>query len=403
MRLEEGETVTEDIKGLLSKFPNMSWIAKEKVINLLGKLTIKKKELMKPFSEQMIKLLDNDDFLVIKAVFEALKEVVQYHADLFDETLYSLLNEDKIENIDTVEEILKFSIEKHEFSRFFDLFSKLSLLDIPVIVTLNNVIKKIYSDDPKFVESLFAQLIVEALKDYNITTYTKIRMLLKALPQYDIYYRIHQTLTDMGTLEDFEHETLRKSTLTFLGEVLPQMDYLDLSRWLESKLTEGPVSIDELCSRFNIHKSKIDDVLSIILKKSMINVEISDNYIETVKTKSNLNEDLLFLKQWKIKPPSKEIEYRLRLFLQIQNMTKERLTDLSIFLHYPKNDLIKKKKTIKFPISIRANEKYVIDWEFKRKEEGKNNPISRRLNVIVFYKKTGRLYTVTKDLDILLM
>ena len=392
-----------DVEILIKSITNRDWISQEKIIKLIGKLAISKKDLIKPYTMDILILLDHEDFLVNKAIMETLKEIVKYHADLFDESIFILLNNDEIENMDAIEDLLEDSINHHGFTRFFQLFNFITLLDIQVIITMNSVIKKLYLNDPRVVETLFSDLIKEAIHTLNMPSYTKIRMLLKAIPQYDIYYNVHQTLNNLRVIDNFEAETLKLELLGFLSETLPELDYLHISAWLESELPRGPVSIEDLCSKFSIHPSKVLDILSVILKKKMLDAIISNNIIELVQNKADENDDVLFFKQWKIRRKPNLFEYQITLFLQIKNVTNNLLTDVNIFIIYPKDALEKNKPHQKFPITLEPNESFTTYWIFQRKREDFSEAKSRRLKVVTIYKKMGHLFTRTKDLDILFL
>ncbi len=396
----------KDFKSLVNSILNRNWIAQEKIIFLIGKLGIKKKDLIQPLTREIVLFLDHDDFLVNKAVSKAIKEIMEYHVKLFDDAFFSYLNDDTFDNIEAIENLLKFSIKKHGFLRFEYLFIHTTLIDIQFNITLTNILKKLYIRDPKFVDSLFSQLIIEMVKKFDLANYTKLRMLLKAVPQYDIYLNIYHQLNEAGKLEDFEAETLRKELIAFLSEVMPELSYLDLSEWLSLEIKKRAVNLDEICFKYNIHKSKITDVISILLKKNLISAKITENVLESIIPKSDINNDLLFLKQWKLIRKPQDFNSVIKLFIQIKNLSSEIITDLYIIIDYPK-DIFKKKKKKELknhiPKILGPNEAFLLKWNFKKHYDKEDNLKSRKLSIIALYKKKNKLHTIKKDLDILVI
>ena len=396
----------DEIKKLIHSITNRKWIAQEKIIFLIGKLGIKKKSLVKPMTKEIVLFLDHDDFLVNKAIFNSIREIMEYHVDLFDDAFFFYLNDEDFDNLEAIENLLKVSITKHGFLRFYYLFMSVTLLDMQVIITLTNIIKKLYVEDPKLVESLFSKLGNIVLKKIDVTIYTKIRMFLKAIPQYDIYLNIYQTANEIEKFKNFEADAFRKELLIFLSEMMPELDYSNLSEWLTLELKKRSLHLDEISFKYNIHRSKIMDILLMLLKKKMIRANISDNVIELIKPKRELKDDLLFQKQWKYIRRSKDFESIIKLYIQIKNVSSEKITNLHIILDYPRDLFIKEKSEHKNNNILKIldpEQQFILNWNFQKRFNESYGLKSNRLNVIALYKKGNRVYTIKKELEILLV
>jgi len=396
----------EDIKYLIKSIPDRDWIAQEKILFLIGKVGIVKKELIKPVLRDLVLLLDYDDFLVNKTMSKIIEEIIEHHVDLFDDTFFSFIRNDEIDNLEAIEQLLRFSIIKHGFERFYSLFKFITPLDEPIIITLNNVIRKLYDDHPKLIESLFSQLLKEILKNFNISNYTKLRMILKPNSQYKIYLICYNALNIKGVLEDPDLEKLRKELVSFLYESIPELSFQNLKIWLDSKLKKGQVTFDEICFKFHIHKYQLIEILKTLFKKKMLNAIIFNNTLELLKHAPTLKNDLLFLKLWKFIHRPEKLEYDLLLFVQIKNVSTEKITDLDIILDYPQDIFIKyenKEKSNKIPEILERNQRFTLNWMFQKRHDEIFNPKSSSINLITIYQKQGKTFSMTKKLDILLV
>lgn len=396
----------EDVKYLIKSIPDRDWIAQEKILFLIGKVGIVKKELIKPVLRDLVLLLDYDDFLVNKTMSKIIEEIIEHHVDLFDDTFFSFIRNDEIDNLEAIEQLLRFSIIKHGFERFYSLFKFITPLDEPIIITLNNVIRKLYDDHPKLIESLFSQLLKEILKNFNISNYVKLRMILKPNPQYKIYLICYNALNIKGVLEDPDLEKLRKKLVSFLYESIPELSFQNLKIWLDSKLKKGQVTFDEICFKFHIHKYQLIEILKTLFKKKMLNAIIFNNTLELLKHAPTLKNDLLFLKLWKFIYRPEKLEYDLLLFVQIKNVSTEKITDLDIILDYPQDIFIKyenKEKSNKIPEILERDQRFTLNWMFQKRHDEIFNPKSSSINLITIYQKQGKTFSMTKKLDILLV
>ena len=69
---------------------------------------IKKKELIEPIKKEILLLLDYDDYLVNKKISTIIKEIIEYHPQLFDDTIFPLINNDDLDNLEAIEDILEY-------------------------------------------------------------------------------------------------------------------------------------------------------------------------------------------------------------------------------------------------------------------------------------------------------
>lgn len=401
-----GTYSTNKIKDLITSIKDHNWVVQENIIFLVSKIGIKESELIKPIIKDIVLFLDHDDFLVNQAIFNAIKEIIEYHVDLFDEAFFFYLKDENFDNLEAIENLLKFSINKHGFLRFYYLFTTVTILDVQIMVNLTNIVKKLYLENPKFVESLFSQLGKITLEKIDMNIYTKMRMFLKAVPKYHIYLDIYNTVNQLEKFEDFEADSLRKELVVFLSEMIPELDYVNLSEWLSLELKKREIHIDEICSKYNIHKSKIMDILLMLLNKRMIEANISDNFVMPIKQIKKSKDDLLFRKQWKYIQRAKNFESVIKLYIQIKNISSDKIIDLQIILDYPKDLFIKGRsdsEMINIPKILNPGQDFILNWNFLKHFNESSGIFSRRLTVIALYKKLSRIFTIKKELEILLV
>jgi hypothetical protein len=396
----------EDIKYLIKTLPERDWFAQEKILFLIGKVGYVKKELIKPVLKDLILLLDHDDFLINKTISKIIEEIMEHNVDLFDDAFFSFIRNDEIDNLDAIEQLIQFSIIKYGFNRFVSLFKLITPLDESLIITFNNVIRKLYDDHPKFVESLFSQLLEEILKDLNISSYTKLRMLLKPNPQYSIYLICYNALNKKEVKSNPELEELRQELVSFLYESIPELSFQNLKIWLDSKLNNGSVTFDEICDKFHIHKYQLLEILKTLLKSKMLEIVIFNDTLDLLKNAPTLENDLFFLKMWKFIPNSEKLEDFLLLSVQIRNVSSEKIKDLEIFLDFPEDIFIRfdnKDKDNKIPEILERNQRFMLNWLFQKRIDKIITLKSSSINLIAIYQKQGKTYSMRKKLDILLI
>ncbi|MHA1272125.1 MAG: hypothetical protein ACTSQP_15355 [Promethearchaeota archaeon] len=392
----------DDIKNLIELFYKKEWVAQEKILYLLKELIIHKKNLIKPFFKNIILLLDYENFLVNISLIKNLKEIIEYHPDIFDEIFFSLINNDEIDNIESLEDIIEHSIIKHGFPRFLQLFSKIDFSNNQLIRFFNNIIKKLLIKEEKLIISYFSQLIKELIYNLNENDYIKLRALLRANPHYNLYFTIFKTITDINNLSS-EPKALRNELIRFLSNRMPELNYLSLNEWLKKELMHRSVNIDELSSKFNFNRSEIMEILSLLLKRKLLNVKIRNNMIESLEEKPKEGKDILFFKKWKVVRQTDGFDYDIQLFIQLRNISSKNLSDLNVFIIYPNEILEKKRDNNKFPSTLEPEKSIILNWTFQKKTKEKFNPTPNKIRLITIYKKENQLFTITKEVDVLLL
>ncbi|MHA1148097.1 MAG: hypothetical protein ACTSR8_07600 [Promethearchaeota archaeon] len=397
----------EDIKELLISIKNRSWIAQEKILFLIGKLAIVKHDLIDPIKKDFVSLLDYDDYLITTTMVQILKEIIEYQPNYFDCIFFSFINEDKIDNLDAIEEILEFSIIKHGYERFYELFLKLTPLDYQIFIIFNNIIKRLFQNHLNLMKLIFEKLIRKVIPTISQEIFLKLRMILSPNPQYDIYLKCFKILEEIGFLEDIEREQWRFNLITFLRKTMPELGYLDMSIWLNLNIQNSPVPIDELCNRFHIQRSNLIQTLKYVIVKKNLNVKIEDDILHPIKDITDLKEDLIFLKKWVIKRNSKTLETEIILKVKIRNNTDEFIEELSIIIDYPKNLFIEpeeiENKDKDFPKRLKPKREIFLEWTFKKYQQKETIPISSSLKILIIYLKNSKMNSIVKKLDILLL
>ncbi len=396
----------EDIEKLISSIQKREWVAQEKILFLIGKLGIKKKELIEPFRKDLVLLFDFDDFLVNITMVKVIEEIIEYHGDFFDDVFFSFINKDEIDNLEAIEEVLSFSLLKHGFERFNSLFKRLTPLDYQVFATINNVIRKLLKINIELIESCFTQLINDIAQNIDETIYLKLRMILSPNPQYNLFLTCYNALNKLGKLTVEENEKWRMRTIRFVRNTMPELGFLTLNNWLENKLKEGPVKVDDVCNKFHIHRSKLLHILKVLLVKKKIIAIIDNDTINPIEDLKEIQGDLLFLKKWEILRSPKTLDYEIKLYVKIKNKSQDNITDLSIIIDYPSNLFIEseyKDQDKNIPKTLEPDQEFILEWLFQKPNNQILNPKSSSMKVILLYEKQDKLFSIVKKLDILLM
>ncbi|MFX1258228.1 MAG: hypothetical protein ACFFAN_10235 [Promethearchaeota archaeon] len=401
------ETYTNnDIKNLIKSIPDRDWIAQEKILFLIGKLGIKKKELIEPIKKDLLFLLDYDDYLVNKFMINIINEIIEYHPAFFDDIIFSLIKNEDLDNLEAIEDILKYSILKHGFKRFYDVFKKVSLLDYQIFDIVNNVIRKIYDIDLKLMKSIFSELLTTILNNLNQFNYLKLRMILFPNPHYDIYSTCYKILKSKGPLQDDNEEYRRDKLIKLLHDIMPELGYMTMNIWLDLQLKQGQVKLKELCDKFHLTKSKLMEILKILLKRKMLKAIINNDIIEPIKDTKDLEDDLLFLKKWKITRSLKTYDYEIQLLVKIKNTSKVLISDLSVTIDYPQNLFIKPQYINNdqyIPPKLKPNQDFILTWKFHKYYKERVYPLTSSMKIIIIYQKEEIVYSKVKKLDILLI
>ena len=396
----------ENLQDLVKSIPIRNWISQEKIFFLITQLGIKRKELIIPIAQDLVILLDHDDYLVYKSMKRCIRDIMDYHEDIFDDTFLLFIEDDAIENLEAIEDLIAYSILKNGFNKFFRLFRDISENVKAHVRILNNIFKKIYKMEQPLAESLMSQLVNEVLKNLSDSNFIKLKMCLEQNHDYSISYIAHDILNNTGQLFNPEEENRRKELIEFLQDKIPELRFQQLKSWLDYRLQQGSVSIDELCKNFHIQKNQFIDILKRLVEEGFLNAVVKDDMIKPKESINVSRFDIEFYKKWKVIQTPQDNEYKIHLSVQIKNISGKQLSNIKIIKDYPKNLLIEEineKKELDIPDVIAPNDQLVFTWWFKKYYEKESNPISSNIKVIIIYQKDGNLFTIKKKLDILLL
>jgi hypothetical protein len=286
------------------------------------------------------------------------------------------------------------------------LFNQISPKTESIIKSFNNIIRKLYITKHELIESFFSQLTNEVLKDLNILNYEKLKMILELNHQYNIYLICYQVLNNKGELENSEEEARRIELINFLHKTMPELSFQKLNAWLDSKLKQGPVSITDLCENFHIHKSQLIEILTRLVQKGLLNATIFNDTIKPKKSITEPNNDILFFKQLKVIQRPEEVEYKIKISIQLRNTSGKKITNISFILNFPQNLLIEqeyKKEDKKFPDTLDPNQEIVLSWIFQRYYDKETNPTSSSIKFVMIYQKEGNMFSIKKKMDLFLL
>lgn len=395
----------EDLIKLINSLSDKEWPTQENIIFLIGKLGVHRKDLIEPVSKKLLSLLDHEDYLVRNAIKNIIEEILEAHEKIFDDALFNILENDEIDNLETVEEILKISIFKNDFERFYYLFNLIDPNYDAIITTFNNIIKKINLSDPNFMNSLISQLTKNLLKNLSSENYSKLKLILKANPYDNIYLQSYQVLNEIDFIDNREAERRRQLLLDFLLERKPELSFSKVKKWLEAKLVDGPINIKEISDKFHINEDQIKTYLENIIEKEKLNAILSNNIVDIKTTSSFKGEDLLFLKKWKI---SENLEnpdkHDIKLFIHIRNISGSLINNLSIDIEYPSDifnlTMENQEEILKI---LEPDQDLVLAYIFEKKSEKIVNPKISNINIIFTYEKEGQILNIEKYLDVLLV
>ncbi len=406
LRIYTKSYTSEDLAKLLDSFLQKDWIAQEKILFLIEKLGIKRKELIIPIAQDIVHLLDHDDYLVNKAVRNTIEGIMEHNVELFDDVFFSFINEDKIDNLESIEILLRHSILKYGFNRFYNIYSKYSNEDNQIKKSLINIMRKISVNNPQISDKIFYQLIKRVLENLDFTNFNKLKGILYRNNQYTFYLTCLNALKNSNSLINSEQEQRRLELIKFLSESIPEINKNDLSKWINSNLQKGPIQIRDICSQFKIQKVHLIEVLKNLMENGILRVVIHE---DTIKSKDSIVEpimDIQFFKQWKVFQNPGEEEYRIKLSVQLKNVSGKRITDLKIVLDVPEVLLVEEKskeEVNNMPTVLEENQQLVIIWMFKKYYERESHPLSSRIKVVIIYQKEGKAFSIKKRLDVLLL
>ncbi|MFX1399153.1 MAG: hypothetical protein ACFFAS_19180, partial [Promethearchaeota archaeon] len=330
----------KDLENLLYSLPENDWIAQEKILFLIEKLGIKRKDLITYITPNLVRLLDHDDYLVNKGVRNTIEGIMDYHSEIFDDVFIKFISEDEIDNLESIEIILRHSIVKLGLKRFINLFQKLPIEEQAINKSIIRIMRKISTNNPQKTEKVFSQFINFILQDFNSTNYEKLKSLLDHNNQYLFYLVCLNSLKNSPPLDNPEEEQRREELVEFLSESIPEIDITVLSNWLDENLQGGPVKIDSICAHFKIQKAHLMEIIKQMMEDGILHAIIHD---DAIKPKDVLVEpitDIQFFKQWKVFQNPGEEEYKIKLSVQLKNTSGKKISDLKVILDVPQVLLI---------------------------------------------------------------
>ena len=396
----------EDIRNLITLIPEKKWNVQEKIIFLIGELGTHRTDLIKPIRKELLYLLDSSDYLVSDAIKEVLGKIMDVQTNIFDETFFEVIENKEIDNIGAIEDSLKSSIIEEGFDRFYNLFNLIDGGSNTMINTMNTIIRKINSTNPDLINPLFSKLTRKLLENLNTENFLKLKRLLEGNPKYSIYFNCYEVLTDIDLIDDSEAEKRRKALINFLLEQKPELNFSNIQRWLEVELTHGPIKINRIVEKFRVNESKLKKYIEKVIDTGELNAVMSNDTIAMKFKSPDEEEDLLFLKKWKIEENYKGThKSQILLFIQIRNIKNQLIKDLKIELDYNKELLEFSLENQDFPIKVLGpGESLILTYALKKKVEKRvSDPNKSNININFIYEKNGKSHKIEKDLDVLFL
>ncbi|MFO8020708.1 MAG: hypothetical protein R6U96_18945 [Promethearchaeia archaeon] len=394
----------EDLSKLINSINEREWVAQEKILMLISKLCIERPELLEEsVIKNLINLLDHTDYLVSETVKNTMEEIMEHYPNIFDDIFFSVIQEDSIDNMESLEQLLRSSIIENGYSRFKEIFEIISFRFWSLRHTLVNLIRKLTSFNKKMTSSFFSQIIPEVLKEGEL--YQKFTKVLKQIQNLDLYIACYQTLNNVSLIENPEIEARRKELLTILKENMPELKFLEVKKWLQIELKEGPVSIHQVCEKFQLDKSRVISLVNKFQKYDDFETSITNGYIMQKANEEEKEEDLLFLKQWKVHRNPEISENEIKLFIQVKNISGKKISNFDIDIDYPENILTLHHQDPSSIRSILENDQNII-MTYIFRNEGRPKMKNSHIDKIKFtfsYLKDETSLQIEKELDLLLL
>ncbi|MBD3353846.1 MAG: hypothetical protein GF364_20355 [Candidatus Lokiarchaeota archaeon] len=395
----------EDLENLIREIPDKEWPMQEKLIFLIGKLGIHRKDLIIPNAMNLLYLLDDDDFLVREAIADIIQEILVHHKESFDDAFLRVIEYDDVDNMDFIEELLKSSIIKNGFERFYYLFTLNNPESNKIIRTLNNVVKKINLSNPSFINTLISKLTKRVLKNLTEENYSKLKLILKMNPHENIFLECYQVLNEIDFINNPETEQRRRLLLEYLLELKPELSLSRVKKWVEAKILDGPININDISNKFNIKEQKIRSYIERLIENEEINAILSNNVIALNEESTFEGEDLLFLKKWDIsKNKSDSEKHDIQLYIHIRNISGAIINDLDINIEYPSDTFkVSLKEQSERTNNLTPNQNLILTYKFEKKGEKNLNPEISNIKIVFDYQKEGKPRMIEKYLDVLLV
>ncbi|TXT67236.1 MAG: hypothetical protein BAJALOKI1v1_140004 [Promethearchaeota archaeon] len=397
----------EDLENLIREIPNNEWPIQEKLIFLIGKLGIHRKDLVEPNAMNLLYLLDDDDFLVREAIKEIIEEILEVHEHLFDDAFLNAIENDDVENLDIIEEILKTSVLKKGFERFYYFFTLNNPNSNKVIRALSDVIKKINLSHPSFIESLISQLTNRVLKNLTEDNYIKLMLIIRLNPQENIYLQCYQILNEIDFINNPEAERRRRLVIEYLLEQKPELNFSRVKKWIEAKILDGPINIKDISNKFNIREDQIQSYIKKLIENGELNAIFSNNIIAANTGSTFEGEDLLFLKKWDISKNDEDPSMNdIKLFIHIRNISQPKaiITNLDIEIEYPSDSFnVSLEEQSERTRTLTPDQNLLLTYKFQKKGEKNLSPEISNIKIVFNYQKEGKNRTIEKYLDVLLV
>ncbi len=396
----------DDLFRLVEIIRGMDWIAQEKILSLIGQLGLVKSGMNKDALERMVILLDAEDHLLQQKTFETIQEIMTVHPEFFNEILILTIRDEKIEDIGAIERLLKCSVEMGGYNRFLELFQKFDINQKTLKHSFYNITKSLVNEKPALMEAIFRNLTNEILKNPDPEIFAKYIDCLNSTRNYDIYLICYNLLTEHGPFPEVKNEEQRVNSLQFMLNAVPELGFLNLSTWLKEQLKNGPVAINELCQKFSMKRDNVMKVLKKILKQGLVEAIIVEDKIELSSEEMvSPKEDLLLQKRWQVHQVPEEKTADVTFFIKLTNTLKSPLSNFNIFLVYPQDTLVmtKKSKSLQLKNTMPPGESMIVSWTFHRKGNEKGDARASFVKLVVIYLKEGRVSSLSKKMDVLLL
>jgi len=408
----------KDVGNLFNYIYEEKWRIQEKVIWLLGKIGIKNKNFVLSNIDKYIKLLEHENFYVRNEGLKILCEIINFYPDIFDENLIKRVLEDSIDNINAIEILFKKSIEFHGFERFLQLFNYLSPIKNSLSSLICNSIRKLYEEDPEFVEFNYENLILHIFKQLNEEDFIKLKYLIESIVNYNIYFKIYNLILysiknesnkeTKNNKEELFKSKYKNEILELLLNKIPGLGNLNIGKWLEKELAKAPIDINNLCKIFSMSKNQAINVLKEIKSKGILNFIIKNDMIMKVEkeiaVESENEPDLHIEVKWEFLMDEKSNYPKFKLKSNIKNISNVRIDNINIITQYPE-DVFKidfqENKSIHKIDQLNPQELKFMELIFRPNINNKKIGITSII-LFLFYFKEEKISDLKKEIQILL-
>jgi len=398
----------EDVNLLVFSIPGRDWLAQEKILWLIGKLGGKSKELIEDIVPSLVNLLDFEEYLVQQKATDVIAEIMEYYPDLFDKTFFTYIEQEQIENINEIERLLTGSIHKFGYIRFLHLFNTLSPDSPHVFHTFTNSFKNLTLIDPKFGESLLLNLIDEFLDQFTQSYFDKIVHFLKHVSQYSLYLTCYTDLINSKPLPDSESENRRQDLIDFLLKKMPELGYEQMGEWISQRIKDEPIALNELCQKYSMSRDQLIKILENLINKGLLDAVFTNDNVQKpeLEDRGEQRTDIAFLKRWLVQQDSDTNVPIINFEVKISNCTDQPLTQINLFLIFPRGVFLLSKNEMKGSKTIQnlaPAEEAVMSWTFLKKSDLFTQVSATIMKLVITYQKGGKVSSMTKKIDVLVL